>query len=39
METAKHTEINSAISDVAAGLTRLRNLMQNPDEVASFSVV
>lgn len=34
METAKHTEINTAISDVAAGLTRLRNLMQNPDDLS-----
>ena len=34
METVKHAEINTAISDVAAGLTRLRNLMQNPDDLS-----
>lgn len=34
METTKHTEISTAISDVAAGLTRLRNLMQNPDDLS-----
>ena len=34
MQTTKHAEIDSAIAQVAAGLTQLRGLMQDPSDLS-----
>ena len=34
MQTTKHAEIDSAITQVAAGLTQLRALMQDPSDLS-----
>ena len=34
MQTTKHAEIDSAIAQVATGLTQLRSLMQDPSDLS-----